>query len=93
MQWANEHKINILFIPAGQTGEYQPLDRRVFGVLKKQSHKLLLGELEDKDLTAIDRIDALVLLCKAWNGISENVIKRSWSNLFGDSVEEEEEIE
>ena len=93
VQWANEHKINILFIPAGQTGEYQPLDRRVFGVLKKQSHKLLLGELEDKDLTAIDRIDALVLLCKAWNGISENVIKRSWSNLFGDSVEEEEEIE
>ena len=93
VQWARDHKINTLFIPAGQTGEYQPLDRRVFGVLKKQSHTLLLSALGEKDLTAIDRVDALVLLCQAWEGLSENVIQRSWSNLFGEHIEEQQDSE
>ena len=84
MDWARDHKMNVLFIPAGQTAEYQPLDRRVFGVLKKQAHKLLLEELQRRDLSAIDRVDALVILCQAWENISEDMIRRAWGHLIDD---------
>ena len=84
VNWARDHKMNVLFIPAGQTAEYQPLDRRVFGVLKKQAHKLLLEELQRRDLSAIDRVDALVILCQAWENISEDMIRRAWGHLIDD---------
>ena len=90
---ARQRKINLLFVPAGQTGEYQPLDRRVFGVLKKQAHRLFLDQLRGRDLTVIDRIDALAILCQAWERIEAEVIRRAWSCLLDDSIIEVEEEE
>jgi hypothetical protein len=33
---ANELKIRLIFIRSGQTDEYQPLDRRIFGPMKQR---------------------------------------------------------
>lgn len=73
---AKKLQINLIFVPACGTGLYQPLDRRLFGLVKNYltSHNL------NKNLKKSDeRWPNIVREMKlAWNNLSENAIRSSW---------------
>lgn len=80
-EYAPTKKVYLSFIPAGQTGTWQPLDRRLFGIIKKQA-KMKFEELAmRKDLRDIDMIDALVIFVNIWNNLDEAQIRSSWKYL------------
>ena len=78
---ARRAKINISYIPTRQTGEYQPLDGKIFGALEKMAHEDLDSIFIDKDMSRLDMIDALVVIVNSWERMSENNIKKSWDHL------------
>lgn len=43
--FADEEGITLEFIPAGQTGSWQPLDNRIFGVIKAKAKEMFDGEM------------------------------------------------
>ncbi|OHS92718.1 hypothetical protein TRFO_40949 [Tritrichomonas foetus] len=87
---AQYNDVNLSYIPAGQTGFCQPLDKRIFGNLKKKSQKEFELLLLDKEFSEVDLIDALVILLKTWKNIPKKSIIGSWSHLIADSSEEYE---
>ena len=79
---AHKKNVNLSFIPAGQTGEWQPLDRRIFGAVKRQAEERLNEICVDQDLANLDMMDALAILVDVWEQIPAEDIKKSWSHLF-----------
>ena len=73
---AKKLQINLIFVPACGTGLYQPLDRRLFGLVKNYltSHNL------NKNLKKSDeRWPNIVREMKlAWNNLSDEAIRSSW---------------
>lgn len=39
-KFAKDHFIELIFVPANAKSEYQPLDRRIFGILKSKLDSL-----------------------------------------------------
>lgn len=88
---AHKRNVNLSFIPAGQTGQWQPLDRRVFGVVKREAEQKLDEICIDEDLAELNMMDALGILVDVWYKLDEKVIKASWDHLFiADDVTQEE---
>jgi hypothetical protein len=91
---AEELGIELEFIPPGCTDLLQPLDRRVFGVLKSygrqqwtKHHVATHGGKTSRAFMA----DSLV---KAWGRISSSVIQSAWrAYLTEDGEEEDEEMD
>ena len=77
-EWASNNSIGLTYIPAGQTDEWQPLDRRVFGSLKRRSLEMANRKLAEGD---IDLFDAIAILVDAWNAIPEEEILQSWDHI------------
>ena len=69
-------KIKLIFVPACGTGIYQPLDRRLFGILKKS----LIKNDRNKFLkNPSERWKNIYKEVKdAWEGISEEAILSAW---------------
>ena len=78
---AGNLEIGLSFIPAGQTGEWQPLDRRIFGILKSRACSMFDLEMISKDLHDFDIIDAIVILLQCWTQITQSEIINSWKHL------------
>ena len=75
---AGRHNIEMHFIPAGLTDEFQPLDRRVFGCLKA-SGRAAFRRLYQKDpKQKFSTRSAVECLVKAWEHLSEDVIEEAW---------------
>lgn len=81
-QRADNLGIGLAFIPPGQTGEWQPLDRGIFGGLKTRAQAMLDSMMIERDLREIDLIDALVILCESWEMLDTDVVKRAWSKFL-----------
>ena len=77
-EWASNNSVGLTYIPAGQTDEWQPLDRRVFGSLKRRSVEMANRKLAEGD---IDLFDAISILVDAWNAIPEEEILHSWDHI------------
>ena len=93
-QKAEKHSINLSFIPAGQTGQWQPLDRRIFGYLKAVAQQQLDEICVDSDLGSLDMADALVVLMESWEKLRPKDIRNAWEHLFmADDLEEEDVAE
>ena len=81
-QKAHDEQVNLSYIPARQTGEWQPLGRRIFGQLKAVSRRQLDEICVDVDLGTLDIADALVVLMESWDAIRQNDIRNVWVHLF-----------
>ena len=86
-QYAQAHNIPLLFIPAGQTGEYQPLDFRIFGSLKARAksefdHNNVITQEGNEQVINLPFAVELVLKC--WEKISPKEIINAWSALDKD---------
>ena len=81
-QWATEHDLGLTFIPAGQTDVWQPLDRKIFGVLKKKAKTLFEERVSNEvELGEFELVDAIVVLVEAWEKITPELIHSAWSVL------------
>jgi hypothetical protein len=78
--------IELFFIPASCTDALQPLDRRVFGVLKAMGkHEYHTGERLGLERT---KKQACQDMLTAWDELGEEVLKSAWSHLFENYYEE-----
>lgn len=78
---ASELEIGLTYIPAGQTDEWQPLDRRIFGILKARACSQFDAQMISQNLENFDIIDAISILLQCWSQITQAEISRSWENL------------
>ena len=79
--YAQDLGVRLAFIPTGQTGEWQPLDRRVFGSLKMRSVRVFHEQMITRNLDEYDLEDAIQVLVRCWDEISEEEIQEAWSVL------------
>ena len=100
-QYAADNDIQLNFIPPGQTGEWQPLDYRIFGSLKARARAAFNrtdAVFEKKGKKNIKWEIAIGILMQCWEEISKNEVIKAWSHLVDnpqprDITEEEEEEE
>ena len=102
---AHESRVNLAYVPAGQTSVWQPMDVRVFGALKSHAQTLLNTECMNRPLEELDMVDAVLILLKAWTDLDRETIVSGWANIGAsayaprhseqtlDDQEEEEEEE
>ena len=79
-QWAAQHDVGLTFIPPGQTGTWQPLDRRVFGDLKSRAQDLLNESVLHEAFEDHDMFRAISVLVKAWELLTSDAIRKAWNH-------------
>jgi hypothetical protein len=71
--------IKLVFIPPGCTDKLQPLDRRVFGVLKAYTRQLWRQQYHASHGAKTTRPIIAANLCQAWHRITEEIIQDAWA--------------
>jgi hypothetical protein len=77
-QRARELHVELLDVPAGETSQFQPLDRRIFGELKSRARRAfehLTWRIGDRGATPEE---AIAVLADAWRAISAENIRSAW---------------
>ena len=70
--------IELIFIPAGLTDTYQPLDRRIFGILKAKARRFFRMRFSQNiDIEATKRAAAQDFVA-AWESISAENVEDAW---------------
>jgi hypothetical protein len=77
--------MDLIPVPPGSTGKCQPIDVRVFGVLKRK-----LSRLDDCALRACSgrawtKADAVRTIIEAWAEIEATVVKSAWRCALGEA--------
>lgn len=96
-RFAKEHFIELIFVPANGTSDFQPLDRRVFGILKSKLRSLAGSRI----FSGKQRFEMIARdLVNAWSEISKENLISAWNipnleNLVeriarGEPIEEED---
>jgi hypothetical protein len=80
---AHRLKIELIFVPRGRTGEYQPLNRSCFGPVKSISRRLW----DKRPAEKWTREKAAELLEIAWSRVTRQTIQHGWAFQGTDSVE------
>ena len=75
---ANELNIELLYIPAGATSLYQPLDIRIFGELKSRARQKFEHLAFRKKNREITYEESIKILLESWEAISQESILSSW---------------
>ncbi|CAL4247147.1 unnamed protein product, partial [Meganyctiphanes norvegica] len=91
-------RLMVLFLPPNTTALIQPMDQAVISNFKVIYHNMMYEKLiEHVDNTPLDQqgehpivnfykkfniLEAILLLDKAWNQVSETTIQRTWQNLL-----------
>jgi hypothetical protein len=75
---ADALNILLIFIPRGGTGQYQPLDRRVFGALKAKGRARLSTFYAENPGLVCTREQAAGLLLECWAELPESCIQVGW---------------
>ena len=75
---AKKLKIELIFIPAGGTGKYQPLDYRLLGEMKSRAKRLFMLLASKNCDRNITHHQSILLLKEAWKSISTENIRKSW---------------
>jgi len=78
---ASQLKIELIYVPANGTGEFQPLDRTIFGIVKKELTSLHYHmKYNEEGLKTHKELYAQThrQVNKIWNNISNKAIKSSW---------------
>ena len=77
-QKAKELDIRLVYIPTSATDKFQPLDRRVFGVLKSKASKEFDNFVFDAH-RGFTKPEAADLFVRTWREIGENIVKKAWN--------------
>ena len=80
LKWAQGHEMGVTFIPPGQTGTWQPLDRRIFGSLKARATKLMNQRMATESFEEHNIMKAIAFMVEAWNQISPEEIRNAWAH-------------
>jgi hypothetical protein len=75
--------IQLEFIPPGCTDVLQPLDRRVFGVLKAHARQLGRTHYHETQGAKTTRAMMAENLLSAWDRITPDLIDRAWDIFHG----------
>ena len=78
---AADKNIGLLFIPAGQTDYWQPLDNKVFGALKAAARRKFDELMVTKSLTEVSIMDAIEILVNCWRQLDVGLIRSSWQHI------------
>ena len=84
--------IKLIFVPACATGLYQPLDRRLYGIIKKK----LISNDKNKQIQSDDKRWENILneMKEVWNELSENAIRSAWDiPKLNELLSDDEEID
>jgi hypothetical protein len=73
-----ELTIEIILIPEGATGIYQPLDRRVFGALKSNGRAKRMRFYAENYRRPCKRGTVASLLLESWDELSDSVMTAAW---------------
>jgi hypothetical protein len=76
---AEANDVELLFMPAGGTGRFQPLDRLVFGELKSRARLEFGLPLWRAGGADIDSETSVQILVTCWNAIPTNNIRNAWN--------------
>jgi hypothetical protein len=79
--------IRLEFLPAGQTDELQPLDRRVFGNLKQRARRRFNHEILQGPENNLNIAWAIQILVKVWYAIRQDQILSAWEHFSARSEE------
>ena len=73
---AEQLGIGLGYVPAGQTPDWQPLDRRIFGDIKKRAQ----AEFDKiaAERPKVDLVDALVILMTVWESLPAEKVTNAW---------------
>ena len=75
--FAQQHNIELIFVPPNGTSKYQPLDRRIFGILKRH----LMDRIDALDSVS-QRRDLFGIVheqvVRIWQGLSKEAIESAW---------------
>ena len=79
---AKELNIELLYVPAGMTSVFQPLDIRIFGELKMRARAAFESLKEKKMSRDLEYNDSIVILRDCWDCISAENIDKAWEVLI-----------
>ena len=68
----------MIFIPAGLTDVYQPLDRRIFGILKAKARRYFRMRYSQCENIETTKKDAVQDFIAAWESITHENIGDAW---------------
>jgi hypothetical protein len=77
-QFAEENNIEILYVPAGGTSKYQPLDYRIFGKLKARARNRFQDFVINNLFADGTYEEALDIIEECWELIPEDHIHKAW---------------
>jgi hypothetical protein len=75
---AAECDIELVFVPAGGTSEYQPLDSGIFGELMSRAKAEITKLITIRSVVNIDYGQSVNILVRCWNAISGENIRQAW---------------
>jgi hypothetical protein len=76
---ADENELSLIYIPAGQTGYWQPLDRRIFGNLKGRAKGRFNMAHCGREIPKLNMIWAIRCLLDCWQSIGQDDVLDAWS--------------
>jgi hypothetical protein len=83
---ALELNVEILYVPAGGTSKYQPLDARIFGELKSRARKEFQRLVASEGVRGASYEQSVTVLTKCWKQISCVNVKHAWGVVgFGET--------
>jgi hypothetical protein len=80
---AAANDVELLFVPAGATGRFQPLDRRVFRELKARARAEFGRWMWRAGGLDIDYDASIEILARCWAAIAPENVKKAWNVLSG----------
>jgi hypothetical protein len=76
---AAANDVELLFVPAGGTGRFQPLDRRIFGELKARARAEFRRWTWRADGLDMDYEQSIRILSRCWMAIPAENVKKAWN--------------
>ena len=71
--------MELIFVPAGMTDEFQPLDRAVFGCLKAYAKRLFRNRVKEDRNVVRKKKDAVEDMIRAWENLPLRIIEKAWA--------------
>ena len=78
---------NLIYIPAGATDTFQPLDRYVFGALKNMAKAIFYQLYAQNPSLNFTMNDAVKVLVSCWSDLTNKTIAKAW-DLYSDPDED-----